>query len=326
MSDGCDVVVTVAVLTYRRPDDLAAVLPLVAAQAVDAAGAPVAGRGHQVRVLVVDNDPAGGAESLVRSAGATYSHEPRPGIAHARNCALDAARDADLLVFLDDDERPRAGWLRTLLSTHHSTGAAVVAGRVVSEFAVAPAEWVSAGGFFRRRSLPTGAPIEVAATNNLLLDLAVVRHLGVRFDPRFGLSGGEDTLFTRTLHARGASMVWCDEAVVTDVVPADRITGRAVLRRAMSMGTKLTRTDLELAAGPTDRLRARLRGAVRGVARLLAGTGLALVGTVVRSPALRGRGARTVARGAGMGAAALGFSHQEYRRVILDRAGTGGAT
>lgn len=307
--------VTVAVLTYLRPDDLAEILPLLLHQARDVETAPVGGISYRAQVAVVDNDPAAGAAGLVRATpGLLYFHEPRPGIAHARNLALDAATESDLLVFIDDDERPRVGWLRALLTTRNETGAAVVAGRVVSEFDVAPDAWVQAGGFFRRRSLLTGTPIDVAATNNLLLELRVIRSFGVRFDPRFGLTGGEDTLFTRALHARGVSMVWCNEAVVTDVVPADRVTRRAVLRRAMSMGTKLTRTDVELAIGPTQRILARLKGAGRGTVRLCAG-GIALLGgTVTHSLAWRARGTRTAARGLGMLTAAFGYQHHEYRR------------
>lgn len=319
------VLVTVAVLTYLRPDDLAAVLPLVLEQARDVESAAVAGLSHRVQVLVVDNDPAGSAAALVgRVSAVLYRHESRPGIAHARNRALDEAAAADLLVFLDDDERPRAGWLRALLRTRSETGAAVVAGRVISEFDVQPDPWVLAGGFFRRRSVATGSPITLAATNNLLLELSVVRDTGVRFDPRFGLTGGEDTLFTRTLHARGAKMVWCDEAVVTDVVPAERVTRRAVLRRAMSMGTKLTRTELEFAVGPVARFLVRARGAGRGAARIVAGTGFALVGYLIRSPKLGARGARTAARGLGVGAAAFGYSHKEYARRNSGKQKSGG--
>ena len=92
----------------------------------------------------------------------------------------------------------------------------------MSRFAETPDPWIAAGRFFDRRRLPTGTDLEVAATNNLLLDLAVVRRLGLRFDAAFGLSGGSDTLFTRELVASGERMVWCDEAIVYDIVPTDR--------------------------------------------------------------------------------------------------------
>lgn len=220
--------VVVAMLTYKRPDDLAAAVPALLAQA---GSVP-----DDVRLLVVDNDPDGSARAFVEASGADYLHEPRPGIAAARNAAITATDDADVLVFIDDDERPVDRWLELLLATYRETGAPCVVGPVVSEFAVQPDAWVRAGRFFDRRRLPTGTPVTVAATNNLLLDVVTLRRTGVRFDEAFGLSGGSDTLFSRTLVARGVRMVWCDEAVVVDVVPADRSTRAWVLHRARRSG------------------------------------------------------------------------------------------
>jgi glycosyltransferase involved in cell wall biosynthesis len=240
--------------------------------------------------------------------------EATPGIAAARNRALEEAVAADLLVFIDDDERPHEGWLRALLRTHAETGAAAVAGAVVSEFTSAPGAWVAAGGFYRRRRLPTGSAIEVAATNNLLLDLAQVRAAGLRFDPRFGSSGGEDTLFTRSLSRCGARLVWCDEAVVTDVVPAERTTPRWVLMRAFSSGNSDTRVRLALAADRRAAVQVRAAALVRGVPRVLAGTARAAVGLLVLSRSHQARGLRSAARGAGMLAGAVGHVYLEYRR------------
>ncbi len=71
-----------------------------------------------IRVLVIDNDPAGSGEAVVSaldSDAVRYVHEPRPGIAAARNRALDEAASYDLLIFIDDDEWPNPTWLQSLL-------------------------------------------------------------------------------------------------------------------------------------------------------------------------------------------------------------------
>jgi glycosyltransferase involved in cell wall biosynthesis len=289
--------VTIAVLTFHRPDDLAAALALLTVQAAQV------GPGHRAEVLVVDNDPAGSARSVAAAAGDSvrYVVEPEPGIAAARNRALDEAAGSDLLAFIDDDERPHDGWLAHLLATHEQTGAALVAGAVVSAFAQPLDPFLQAGDFFRRRRLRTGSTIAMAATNNLLLDLRDVRRLGLHFDVRFGLSGGEDTLFTRQLSRSGAHLVWCDEAVVTDHVPASRLTRGWVLRRALSSGNSVARVELALATGPVQRCRARLISAGRGLPRLAGGTARALWGLLCRSTAHRARGLRSAARGAGRG-------------------------
>lgn len=318
----------VAVLTYRRPGDLAALLPRLRAQA--AAAHPPAD------VLVVDNDPAASARELVERVAAVpgaplrHVHEPRPGIAAARNRALAEADapgvpgvpPADLLVFLDDDERPADGWLDALLAEHgrgaSSGRLAAVVGPVVSAFEGPLDPWIAAGGFFARRRLPTGTAVEVAATNNLLLDLRVLRAAGVdlptAFDERFGLSGGSDTLFTRSLTAAGLRLVWCDEALVTDVVPAARATREWVLRRALRSGNSWSRTSLALAGRPAQRWGRRARLSLAGVLRAGAGGAGVAVGTLLRRPRWHARGAKAAARGLGMAGGAWGWTYAEYAR------------
>jgi glycosyltransferase involved in cell wall biosynthesis len=306
--------VTIGVLTFRRPDDLRAVLPALLEQAAD-----VEGPEYRVEVLVVDNDAAAGGQPVVDALGSPrvrYVVEPTPGIAAARNRVLDEARTADVLVFIDDDERPHPGWLRALLDARARWAADAVAGAVVSEFAGVLEPWVRAGEFFRRRRLPTGTPIDVAATNNLLLDGALLRRTGLRFDPAFGLSGGSDTLFTRHLVAAGGTMVWCDEAVVTDHVPASRMTRRWVLRRAFRSGNSSSRVELVLAGTAAARLRARARAVARGLPRVLAGTARWSLGKAVQSVRHEAAGLRTAARGAGMLSGSVGVVYEEYRRPV----------
>jgi succinoglycan biosynthesis protein ExoM len=287
---------TVAVLTFRRPQDLDAVLPLLVEQA-DAVGA----LGVTARVVVVDNDPArsacerverGAAEALAATGGRVrvhYEHESVPGLAAARNRALDAGGSDQLLVFIDDDERPSERWLVELVALQRSTGAAAVVGPVRSEYAVQPEP-------------------------NLLLDLGAVRRWGLRFDLALGQLGGEDTLFTRSVVAHGGRMVWCAEAMVTDVVPEARVTRRWVLQRAYSSGNGWGLTSVMLAGRGPRRCAVRLRVTAQGVTRLAGGASRWAAGVVTGSLGRRARGLRTVLRGAGMVAGAWGSGYREYTR------------
>ncbi|MGY1732279.1 glycosyltransferase family 2 protein [Geodermatophilus sp. SYSU D01045] len=303
--------VTVAVPTYRRPAHLRELLPMLAEQAAEVTAA---GR-HAVEVLVVDNDPDAGARPLVvPSAGLRYAAEPTPGIAAVRNRALDEAAGSRLLAFIDDDERPHPDWLARLLDTWERTGAAAVTGRVLADYRGPVDPWILAGGFFVRRSLPTGSAVDVAATNNLLLDLDQVREAGLRFEAALGLGGGEDTLFSRSLSRAGRRLVWCDEAVVVDQVPAERLTRRWVLARAWSHGNTALLTDLRLTGGAAARLRLRARGLAGGAARVAGGAARWSAGALTGSARHRARGLRALLRGAGMAAAALGVVYQEYAR------------
>ncbi|MDQ1733123.1 MAG: succinoglycan biosynthesis protein ExoM [Pseudonocardiales bacterium] len=310
--------VVIAIVTFRRNDDLGAVLPQVLAQvAGQRTGGPTGFDSTEFSVLVVDNDPDGGARQVVEALAedrVRYVVEPTAGIAAARNRALREAADADVLIFIDDDERPQPGWLSGLLATYASTGADAVAGAVVSAFSGPLDAWISAGNFFNRRRLVTGTAIDVAATNNLLLDLHTVRRLGLSFDERFGQSGGSDTLFTRALVASGARMVWCDDAVVLDNVPVERMTRRWVVLRALRSGNSWSRTSIALAGSARDRLRVRVALTARGLPRLLGGLLRYGLGTLARSHSHQARGLRTLARGGGMLTGAYGYVYHEYRR------------
>ena len=321
--------IRVAMLTFHRPDDLRAVIPLLLAQAEDVASRSWP-HGHPVEagIAIVDNDPAGSGEAIVRSfAGPiSYAVEPMPGIAAARNRALDETTDADILVFIDDDERPHDGWLAGLYATQLATGAAAVAGPVISEFTGDLDPWVAAGAFFRRRRLPTGTRISIAATNNLLIDRRQIDGLGLRFDRRFGMSGADDSFFTCSLARSGACLVWCDEAIVTDVVPAERMTRDWVIRRAFSTGNSTSLVAVALQDGAVARAAVRLRQFGRAALRGAGGGAQFAAGLLLRSPHHQTRGLRTLARGAGMFVGLLGLSYQEYgaathRRRRLRRLG-----
>lgn len=97
MSDATAVAVVVP--TYRRPDRLREALESVREQTYD-----------PVETVVVDGDPDRGAAPVVAEfEGAEYVHQPDPpsgvaGPADARDRGV-AATDADLIRFLDDDDR-----------------------------------------------------------------------------------------------------------------------------------------------------------------------------------------------------------------------------
>ena len=287
---------TIAMLTYRRNDYLAQVIPELLAQADDVSDAQTT-----ASVLIVDNDPQAGARAVVEAARAAlageqaeasepagradtvtaaatsrlvYVHEPEPGIVAGRNRALSQARGSDVLVFIDDDEIPSPGWLKALVSTWRDQGCAAVTGPTPPTFEVDPSPWVTASGAFDSWEAADGAQVRSADTGNLLLDLAVVEGLGLRFDPRYGLTGGEDSLFTRQLTRAGGVIRFAAGAVVTKRVPAARARRAWVLERSLRSGSSWARVRIDT-AGPADggasgrlaRLRLRLGYGAKGLAK-----------------------------------------------------------
>jgi glycosyltransferase involved in cell wall biosynthesis len=308
MPESTALAAVIAVLTYKRPDDIKLALETLSIQAESVP--------YRIGILVIDNDPEGGAETTVRpfvGDRVRYVHEPKPGIAAGRNRALMESADWPVLIFVDDDEVPTERWLEHLLDTYSNTHAAAVVGPVVSEYAHDLDPWMLGGRFFDRRRMATGTPVQAAATNNLLLDLDQLKSMGVVFDERYGLSGGSDTLFTRQIVGNGGAMVWCDEAIVIDRVPAERLTREWVLQRAFRSGNSWSRTGLELSHGG-GRVAVRVRSVAAGIGRMGAGGLQFVLGWTTRNVAHKARGARTVMRGAGLASGAFGHVYSEYKR------------
>lgn len=296
--------VAILVATFRRPDSLAALLDHL--DAIVAAPPP----GWRVRVIVCDNDPAASASDVCAARGRPpqYVHEPRPGIAAARNALVEAAQDVDAIAFIDDDEWPAAGWLDALLETQDRFAADVVTGAVLSEYAERPPSWLEPS--FDRPRQVTGSPVDWPRTGNVLIRRAALEAPPLRFRESYGTTGGSDSMLFLEMARRGAAMVWSDEAVVHELVPASRTNLRWVLRRSFRLGNTHTRFDRDLHG--TRRVMA-LR-AIKALGWMGTGVGRVLLAAVRIDRRAMVVGGERVARGVGMAAALGGFRFEEYGR------------
>ena len=302
--------VAICLLTMHRPDGLRDVLRGIAALVPPA--------DVTVEVVVVDNDPDGSGRSVVAAQApsvrwpVSYEVEPQRGIPHGRNRAVDVARrgGADLVAFIDDDEVPDPSWLVELLEARAVTGADVVTGPVLPVFDDPPPPWVVAGGFFDRPRYADLSPIHYARTSNVLIGMPLLADPWPPFDVRFGLNGGDDTHFFLRVRLGGAALVWADRALVTERVPASRISVRWLVRRAYRRGNTLSLCLRDL----QDTWPRRLR-------RLGASVGHVLGGLGTMATALWGgrraavTGLTKVAYGGGLASGLLGIRYDEYRTI-----------
>ena len=327
---------TIAMLTYRRNEYLAQVIPQLLSQADD-----VSGPETTAGVLIVDNVPQAGARAVVEAARAAlagepsepsepagdadpadstatsrlvYVHEPEPGMSEARG--------SDALIFIDDDEIPSPGWLQALVSTWRAQGCAAVTGPTPPTFEVAPSPWVTASGAFDSWEAADGAQVRSADTGNLLLDLGVVERLGLRFDPRYGLTGGEDSLFTRQLTRAEGVIRFAAGAVVTKRVPAARARRTWVLERSLRSGSSWARVRIDTvgpagddgAFGRLARLRLRLGYGAKGLAKAGIDGARAGVARIRGDVSAQARYEVSSRGGLGMVVGALGGHVREYGR------------
>jgi succinoglycan biosynthesis protein ExoM len=301
--------VAICVITYKRSESLGRLLRSLAGLRFD--GPP-----PEIRLVVVDNDPRGSAKGDVEESRkylpweVSYTVESRHGIPHARNTAIHVAEGCEVFAFIDDDEAASPGWLKGLLKVHERFGAELVAGPVLPAFEGTAPEWLRKSQLFDRSRRPTGTPLPFAGTGNLLIDASVIRAFGEPFDARLATIGGSDTLFTMQAVKSGFSLVWSDDALVTEWLPSERATLQWLVRRAFRGGSGFTKCEAIVYPG----LRRRLRRAALALFRQLRGVIEILVGIVTARPERVAFGLRRASTGVGMLLGLLGIRYQEYRR------------
>ena len=194
-------------------------------------------------VVVVDNDREQTARATTLDFASTapvkvvYGVEPEQNISLARNKAL-ALATGDFIAWIDDDEFPERNWLLNFYKTLNQTNSGGALGPVEPVFESAPPSWVLKGKFFeKRRNRMTGSKLEwdQTSTANALVRRDILKGLTEPFRRQFS-SGCEDVDFFKRMMEYGHSFLWCNEAVVHEVIPPARCKRRYLLRRALLRG------------------------------------------------------------------------------------------
>jgi succinoglycan biosynthesis protein ExoM len=263
--------VSVCIATYRRTERLRLVLEDLARQSR-----------LPDQVVVVDNDLAGSARSLIeqlRAAGApfaiAYGVQPERNIAVTRNLTVTLA-DGDWLAFIDDDERAPESWLQQLLEAAASHGADGILGPVEPQLPAEAPLWIRRGRFYDFPHLRSGEPVPLNRMRfgNVLLRGDALRAEPGPFDPSYGLSTGEDGDLLVRLARKGMRIIWCDEAIVWEPIETRRLSLRWLLMRALSGGQEFARQTVNGKYGPINWI-GRAVFFCRALLQLLAAAGLA---------------------------------------------------
>jgi succinoglycan biosynthesis protein ExoM len=233
--------VSICMATFRRNERLRAVLE------------DIARLDHLPdQVVVVDNDPAGGARVVVEQFRASgmpfkvdYDVQPEPNIAITRNRTVQLA-SGDWIAFIDDDERAPREWLRELLGAAATFQADGVLAPVEPQVPADAPAWIRKGRFYDFPHQREGAevPLNCMRFGNVLLRANRLKAEAGPFDPRYGLMAGEDTDLLMRLARKGAKIVWTERAPVFEPVEVKRLSLRYLLMRALSGGQGFARYTL----------------------------------------------------------------------------------
>jgi glycosyltransferase involved in cell wall biosynthesis len=232
--------VTLAIVTWNRAAMLRETLARLARPS-----------GLSWELLVVDNgstDDTAAVLAEARDLPLRTVRETRPGVAAARQRAVDEAR-APLLVFVDDDVDVPPGFLEAYAAAAaRHPDAAFFGGPVRLGFLAPPPVWLARGldavaNAYARIDLgPTERPLragEVVHGVNMAFRAAELR--AHPFDEAFGLRAGEpllgeETELQRRLVRAGRSGVWVPAASLLHRIPPQRATLESLARYFRALG------------------------------------------------------------------------------------------
>lgn len=224
---------SVVVPTFRREDFLPPLFQAVATQ-IGTVAVPV-------ELVLVDNSPEGSARAIPAPDFVRYVHEPRTGVAHARNRGVAEARGGHV-IFIDDDETPAPGWLAAFADAA-ADGVRAAFGAVEPFYPQDPPPALRAPldrVFSRRLSAAPRAEVQhlraYLGSGNSMFSRATLALVDPPFDTSFN-AGGEDVwLFRQLVDRYGVPMVWRPDALVHEIVPPRRATLSFLRHRRFSDG------------------------------------------------------------------------------------------
>jgi glycosyltransferase involved in cell wall biosynthesis len=228
-------IVSIVIPTQRRPQSLRRAARSCFRQAGVSA--------DSLELIVVDNDERGSAGPVAEALAAEapfalhYVHEPRPGVANARNAGAAAVCGA-FIAFLDDDEEAPEGWIAALLDTQRRFDADLVFGPVRARIPDSVGDHRAYLEHFFSRSdpAPEGLIDHYYGCGDSLVRRAALPDRPLPFSEARNHIGGEDDLLFSEMQGSGARIAWAPAAWVWEDPAPERINLRYAIRRAFVYG------------------------------------------------------------------------------------------
>ena len=235
------VTVRVAVCTNRRPDETAAQLAALERQV-----------GVGAVLVVLSGLARPEAEAHRARHRGPVLEAPLPGLSRARNRALAACADDEVLAFVDDDAEVAEGWWDALRRAWAEAppDVACIGGPIRPLYSIPPPAWLSDALLPALTVLDLGTrtldldPNQTTVYGaNVSFRAGPLRRAG-GFDPAFGHSGrrvffSEEDEAQRALALLGHRVRYVPDAGVWHLIPAARLTRRSFLRRRFAYGAVL---------------------------------------------------------------------------------------
>lgn len=237
--------ITAAICTYNRSDMLSDAIQSLLLQT-----APPA----QYEIIVVDNGSPDDTAAVVHAWQVSHGaerlrllHEPRGGLSHARNRAVQAAR-GEAIAFMDDDGLAEADWLVALLEAYDTfPDAWAIGGKILPVWEGKRPSWLTDALLPQLSMLDLGDTARPLKEGEELLYGANCSFRRCAFDElglfrtdlgRYAqqMLGSEETELQIRILRHGSGVVYTPHAVVHHRVTSDRLQLRYFIKLAFGKG------------------------------------------------------------------------------------------
>jgi hypothetical protein len=164
-----------------------------------------------------------------------FAHEPRPGVATARNAALQLA-SGDMIAWLDDDQEAPPTWIAETLRVQNLFTADVVFSPVTAR---APEPRTAIARHVEQLYTRAGPSSDCVLSAPFGVGASLMRRAALGdapFDAAADETGGEDDRLFARFAAEGRSFAWAAHPAVTEYIDPARVTVSYALRRAFAYG------------------------------------------------------------------------------------------
>ena len=224
--------ISICVCTYKRPGVVNTVQSLLAQAGLSRA---------EHEIIVADDDPELSARDPILKLAENapvqvrYVVSAAGNISSCRNICLDAAEGV-WVAFIDDDQVAEPNWLQEMMDTALHFGADAVKCYVRAVYPPETPDWIRAGKAYTYDYGHTGREVLLPGTCGILFrrDFSGARSL--LFDPRLGVTGGEDMEYFIRYRELGGKIVSCRTAVANEIVSPDRVNLSNLKKRFRGFG------------------------------------------------------------------------------------------
>jgi succinoglycan biosynthesis protein ExoM len=225
--------IAICIPTYKRPVMLKKLILSIIGNQIDKTLI------RNINIIVVDNDIERTAEGITNELKTVYADRftliyhnyPKKGLSYVRNEIFRKALECspDYILCIDDDEYATTEWIMQLLLSITTNKGDIAMGPVIPEIESPVSSAISY--WFKSPLIINNQELDYFESGNFIICTKFLVKNDLEFDPRFNLTGAEDSYFGVMALKKGAKIFRAGGAVAYETISENRATLNWLIKR-----------------------------------------------------------------------------------------------